>query len=162
MENQAKTLFERVADYLNAQDWTYSAFDDKGYFSFNLRLNEEAVRVVVDTVQAPGWSRLLVYAQYPVFVPASRRPAVSEAINRINYATTFGNLEMDANDGEIRVRTALEGDAFFGERMIDRAVRQSLELANRYFAPILALAFGNGVADDVLEMVSRGDAATLQ
>jgi hypothetical protein len=50
----------------------------------------------------------MVYCICPTFVPELRRQAVSEAIARINYATIFGNLEMNLKDGELRVRTVLE------------------------------------------------------
>jgi len=117
---------------------------------------------MVDTAEGEGWSRILVYATYPTFVPEQRRQAVSEAIARINYATVLGNLEMDLRDGEVRVRTVLEGDGFIGDAMIDRAVRKSLDLADQYQASLLAIAFGNASTKDIIEMASQSDGATLQ
>jgi hypothetical protein len=87
---------------------------------------------------------------------------VSEAIARVNYATIFGNFEMDLKDGEVRVRTVLEGDGFVGEPMIDRAVRKSLDLADQYQAALLAIAFGNAAPKDILDMASQCDGETLQ
>jgi len=131
VEVQSKSLFDRVSDYLTERDWSFSSFSDKGYFSFDLRLKDGTVRVMVDAAEGGGWSRVLVYATYPTYVPEQRRQAVSEAIARINYTTVFGNLEMDLRDGEVRVRTVLEDDGFIGEPMIDRAVRKSLDMADR-------------------------------
>ena len=159
---QGKTLFDRVSDYLTDKDWSFSSYADKGYCSFGLRLRDGTVRVVVDAAEGGGWSRVLVYATYPTYVPEQRRQAVSEAIARINYATVLGNLEMDLKDGEVRVRTALEGDGFIGEPMIDRAVRKSLDLADQYQAALLAVAFGNASPKDILEMATQSDGATLQ
>jgi hypothetical protein len=95
-------------------------------------------------------------------VPLLRRPAVAEAIARINYASIFGNLEMDLADGELRVRTVLESDVFLGEALIDRAVRRGLDLADQYQAALLAIAFGNAAPKDVLEVASPADGVTLQ
>ena len=162
VEVQSKTLFDRVSDYLTEKDWSFSAYAEKGYFSFGLRLRDGTVRVMVDAAEGGGWSRILVYATYPTYVPEQRRPAVSEALARINYATVFGNLEMDLKDGEVRVRTVLEGDGFIGEEMIDRAVRKSLDVADQYQAALLAIAFGNASPKDILEMASQSDGATLQ
>lgn len=159
---QSKTLFDRVSDYLTERDWSFSSNPDKGYVSLSLRLRDGSVRVVVDTAEGAGWSRILVYCIYSTFVPEARRQAVSEAIARINYATIFGNFEMDLKDGEVRVRTVLEGDAFVGEPMIDRAVRKSLDLADQYQAPLLAIAFGHASPQDILEMAMQSDGATLQ
>jgi hypothetical protein len=104
----------------------------------------------------------MVYATYPTYVPEQRRQAVSEAIARINYAIVLGNLEMDLNDGEVRVRTVLEGDVFIGESMIDRAVRKSLDIADQYQAALLAVAFGNASPKDIIAMSSQSSGETLQ
>jgi hypothetical protein len=159
---QSKTLFERVSDYLTSKDWSFSAFPDKEYFSFGLRLTSGTTRVIVDVAESPAWGRVLVYCIYPNFVPPNRRAEVSEAIIRVNYTLIFGSFEMDLKDGEIRVRTVLESDTFVSEQMIDRAVRKSIDLADQYQASILAIAFGNVGAQDILELAERAADATLQ
>ena len=69
---------------------------------------------------------------------------------------------MDLDDGEVRIRTVLEGDGFFGGPMIDRAVRKSLDLADQYQAALLAVAFGNESPGNILQMAERADGSTLQ
>ena len=44
---QGQTLFGRISDYLKEKDWSFSAYADKGYVSFDLRLRDGSVRVVV-------------------------------------------------------------------------------------------------------------------
>ena len=162
VDSHAKTLSERVADYLGNNDWRFSVAKDGNSFAFWLRLRDASVRVCIDTLETNGWARILVYGTYPTYVPAPRRQAVADAIARVNYTCVLGNLEQDMNDGEVRVRTTLEGDGHISELMIDRAVRRCLELADQYLAPLLAIAFGNASPTDVLAMASRGEAATLQ
>ena len=159
---QARKLLDRVGDYLTEKDWNYSRFEDKDCLSFTLRLRDGSVRFFVDTWEGVGWSRILVYSTYPTYVPVQRRQAVAEAIARVNYVNIFGNLEMDMNDGEVRVRTFLEGDSFIGEAMIDQAIRKNLDLADQYQAALLAIAFGNAPPQDVLEMAARDEGATVQ
>ncbi len=162
VQGQGKDLFDRVCDYLTEKEWAYSTHGDHQCLSFGLRLHNGNVRVVAETVQGDEWSRALVYCTYPTFVPEPRRAVVAEAIARINYTVIFGNFEMDLRDGEVRVRTFVESDLFLGEDMIDRAFRTALDLANQYQAPIMAIAYGNASASDVLEMASKGSAETLQ
>jgi hypothetical protein len=162
VEIQSKTLFERVSDYLTSRDWSFSAFPEKEYFSFGLRLTSGSVRVVVDVGEWPAWGRVLVHSIYPNFVPPHRRAEICEAINRVNYALIFGSFEKDMQDGEIRVRTVLESDTFVSEQMIDRAVRKGIDLADQYQAAILAVAFGNVGAQDTFGLAARADGATLQ
>jgi len=42
------------------------------------------------------------------------------------------------------------------------AHRRAVDLADQYLAPLLAIAFGNAPADQVLEMRKRAEQATLQ
>jgi hypothetical protein len=162
VEVQTRSLFGRVADYLTGKDWSYTPYEEQGYFTFRLQVNDGSVRVVADVAEGEGWGRLLVLTFYPVYVPLQRRAAVAEALARINFVNIFGNLEMDMKDGELRVRTILESDGYVSEPMIERAMLKSVGLADQYFAPLLAIAFGNAAPQDVLEMARRGEGQTLQ
>ena len=162
VEVHGKTLFDRVTDYLTDKDWGFHVIEDRKCLSFGLRLRDSSVRVLVDAAENEEWSRVLVYCTYPTYVPAPRRLAVADAISRINYVNYVGNLEMDMKDGELRVRTIVEGDSLIGEPMIDRVIRKSLDLADQYQAALLSIAFGNALPADVLAMASRGEDATLQ
>lgn len=162
VEVQGQTLFDRVTDYLTDKDWGFHVIEGGKCLSFGLRLRDSGVRVLVDVAETGQWSRVLVYCTYPTYVPAPRRPAVADAISRINYVNYVGNLEMDMSDGELRVRTIVEGDGLIGEPMIDRAIRKSLELADQYQAALLSIAFGNASPGDVLAMASCDEGATLQ
>ena len=130
--------------------------------SFGIRLRDATLRMFVDATQVDRYSRLVVYCVFPVYVPQPRRQAIAEAIARVNHGCLLGFLELDVDDGELRVRAILEGDFPIGESMIDRALRKSVDLADQYLAPLLAIAFGNASAADVLAMASRGEDATLQ
>ena len=66
------------------------------------------------------------------------------------------------NDGEVRVRTMVESDAFIGDQMIDRAIRTSLDMAHQYHAALLGIAFGNALPQDVLEITTRAEGVTVQ
>lgn len=158
----SKTLFERVSEYLTEKDWGFNSYAEKAYFTFNLRLTNGTVRVLIDIAESPPWARILVYATYPTFVPIHRRVEINDAINRINYSLISGSLEMDVKDGEVRVRVMLESDTFVSEQIIDRAIRRCLDLADQYQAPLLAIAFGNAAAKDVLEISERAEEVTLQ
>ena len=162
VEVHEKTLFDRVTQFLTDKDWSFRVVEEQKCLSFGLRLRDSSAQVLVDATETESWSRILVYCIYPTYVPAARRLAVADAVARINYVNCVGNLEMDMKDGELRVRTCLEGDGLIGEPMIDRAIRKSLDLADQYQAALLSIAFGNASPGDVLAMASCGEGATLQ
>ena len=157
-----KSLFERVAAHLDENDWSHSAFEDKGYFSTSARLRDASVRMIVDVTEQESWDRVLVYSIFPTYVPAYRRSAILEAINRINYTLAFGSIEMDMRDGEIRVRTVVEGTGDLGGPMIERAMTSNLKTTSRYLAALLAIGFGNAAPDAVVELAERGEETKLQ
>ena len=157
-----KSLFDTVAAYLDTADWNYSAFEDKGYFSAGCHIKDGNIRVIIDVYEVKDWQRVIVYSTFPVFVPELRRAAIAESLTRINHRTVYGNLEMDFKDGEIRVRTTVEAASGLGNTMIERVMDSNFGTANRFFAPLLAVAFGNAAPDTVLDMAEKHDAATLQ
>ena len=161
-ETPKKSLFDRVAGYLDAQDWTYKTHQENNYFTMNCRIKDAGVRVVLDVHEAEDWCRVLAYSTYPVYVPELKRALVAEALTRINYSVIYGNLEMDLKDGEIRVRTVVEGETQMSDGMIERVLNSNLNSADRYFAPLMAVAFGNAAPDTVLDLVERQEQATLQ
>lgn len=77
---QSKTLFDRVSDFLTSKDWHFTTYEDRQYFSFNLRLRKGTARIVVEPVEGNGWSRVLVLTTFSTYVPEQRRQAVAEAI----------------------------------------------------------------------------------
>ena len=157
-----KSLFERVAGYLDANDWNYTADEEKGYFSASCRLKDGSVRIILDVAEAEDWRRVLVYSTFPVYVPQQRRAAAVEGIARINYTMIYGNLEIDLADGEVRVRTVVEAVEPLGDAMIERALGANLDIAGRYYAALLAVAFGGASPESVLELAAPREAATVQ
>jgi hypothetical protein len=157
-----KPLFERAAGYLDANGWHYTAHEDKTYFSAQCSIKDGSVRVILDVDESEEWQRVLVYSCFPVFVPELRRSAVAEAIARINFGMAFGNLELDLADGEVRVRTVIESDGAIGDPMIERALTSNLATADRFFSPILAVAFGNTAPEKAIELAGEPGKSTVQ
>jgi hypothetical protein len=161
-ETPKKSMFDRVAGYLDAQDWTYTAHAEDTCFTMTCRIKAASVRVFLDVHEAEDWCRVLTYSTYPIYVPELKRTQVVEALTRINYSIIYGNLEMDLKDGEIRMRTVVEGETQMSDGMIERVLNSNLSSADRYFAPLMAVAFGNAAPDTVLDLVERQEQATLQ
>ena len=156
------SLYERVAFWLDAKEWTYEGNDSKDRLSFGLRLKDAAVRVYCWIHDTQEWKRITVSTVYYTRVPEPRRAEVAMALARINYATTVGCMEMDLSDGEIRSRTWHESEFAVTEEMLDRAIHRSIDMADQYHAPLLGIAFGNASASTVTEMAARPAPAQLQ
>jgi hypothetical protein len=157
-----KSLFQRIASYLDENDWNFSAYEDKNYFDLRCRLDDTSVRVIIDVFESDDWQRVLVYSVFPVYAPVSRRSAIAESLTRINYGMRFGNLEMDFSDGEIRVRTIIEAESAMSNVLIERALQSNIKTANQFFAQIMAVAFPGALSEKVLDDDSKPENTTLQ
>ena len=161
-KKSSKSLFDRVAGFLDAADWHYDCVADKCFFDMRTCIKDAWIRVIVDTYEVVGWQRLSVYSICPTFVPDHYRATMLDAINRINYQMVYGSLEMDGKDGELRIRTVVEAEHDLVEVLMERALHSNLSTAKRYFAPLVALAFGNAVSEQVLDMSEHPEVSTLQ
>jgi hypothetical protein len=157
-----KSLFERVAGYLDANDWRHDADTEKGYFSMGCRIKEASVRVIIDVFESDDWRRLLTFSTYPVMVPEHRRSAVVEALTRINYQLVYGNFEMDLADGEVRFRTVVEAEKDLDDSMIERVLNANLNAVDRYFAALMTITYGNASPDTVIDLASLPAKENLQ
>jgi hypothetical protein len=83
-------------------------------------------------------------------------------MNRINHSLVYGNFEMDMADGEIRFRTTVESDNDIQESMIERVLNGNLSLSDKHFWALMAVVFGSVEPEDVKELASRPEDATLQ
>jgi hypothetical protein len=161
-ETPKKSMFDRVAGYLDANDWTYSAHEADKCFTMKCRIKDAGVRVFVEVYEDDEWCRVLAYSSFPVYVPELKRPLVADALNRINFSMIYGNIEMDGKDGEIRVRTIVEAETLMSDGMVERVLNSNLRTADRYFAQLMAVAFGNATPESVLDLVEPQEQATLQ
>jgi hypothetical protein len=157
-----KSLFERVAGYLDANDWRHDADTEKGYFSMGCRIKEASVRVIIDVYESDDWRRLLTFSTYPIMVPEHRRSAVVEALTRINYQLVYGSFEMDLADGEVRFRTVVEAEKELDDAMIDRVLNANLSAADRYFAALMTVTYGNASPATVIDLASVPAKENLQ
>ena len=157
-----KSLFDRVAEYLDANDWRYGIKPESSYFSMECRIAEASVRVVLDVTEGERVNRILVLSVYPIFVPENRRIAVLKVMNALNFSLATGCFEMDSADGQIRYRTSVESDADISEAMMDRVLNGNLAGADRNFAELMGATFGAAGPEDSKEIASRPEGVTLQ
>jgi hypothetical protein len=159
---EVPSLYEQVTQWIEQKDWKYDCTEKQDYITFSVGLQDAAVRVSCWLYDSPDWRRLSVSTVFYTRVPAHRRSEVALALARINYLTSVGCFETDVDDGEVRTRTWHESEVAITEEMVDRVIRRSLELADQYQAPLLAVAFGNAPASQVIEMGKRSEQAVLQ
>lgn len=137
------TLFQRIDNWLTG-DCRYTANREEGWFSMIVTLECGTARTLIDTNDRGDSEFVAVFTNLSVFVPALRRSAVAELLTRINCAHSLPALQIDMEDGEVRSRAAIDlVGKQIDEESFDRILSASLRLADRAYAAILSVAFGD-------------------
>jgi hypothetical protein len=100
------SLLDQVTAALKELDWPYTLLDS----GRGVRLALQTERGVLEgAVTLYDDRKFIVFScRSPVRAPAEKQAAVSELLNRLNYALLIGNFEMDPRDGEIYTRTSVD------------------------------------------------------
>lgn len=88
---------------------------------------------------------LRLIGSYGPYVPADRRPAIAEALTRINARIPLGNFELDFSDGEVRFRASLDvEEGLLSEKMVDNMLGFTMGAMERFHDALMRIAFGDG------------------
>lgn len=155
-------LFDRVGRFLLMKGFPHEALPGREFHAVRYDVAHTSLRVILESNDEGERSCVLALAMLPVRVPERRRTAVAEALCRINFVTGNGVFEMDFRDGEIRVRTFADLGAGYADAIVDRALGSAIGGADKYFAALMAVAYGNADPAQVLELAQRGEGRGLQ
>lgn len=100
-------MFETlVAFYRDDAGWPVNVDAENDLLSLTYQNNDDQWVFVasVDT----QLRILTVFSRAPEACPEDRRPAMCEALIRLNWGMTHGAFDMDMSDGEIRYRTGTD------------------------------------------------------
>lgn len=107
-------------------------------------------------ISFPPDGEIIIYSTPDFKMPESTRPKTMEFINRKNFASKVGCIEMDIRDGEIRYRTTLRhGEA----RDVETIIGAMIGLHHTYFAkdiyPKLKIIANPSDTTSIEDLVSR-------
>jgi hypothetical protein len=131
------TLRDVVTSFLDQKGWPYVEMDDGSLMlSFDGHNGRFRCRVFIDEARA----QVVYYSLFPAPVPAGRHTAVIELISRANLGLVIGNLEFDADRGQIRCRTSIdvEGDRLT-HALLTHVVHANVLTMDRYLPDLLAV-----------------------
>jgi hypothetical protein len=132
-------LFEAVTGFLESRGWPTET--DESMVRTLVRTEDQAFPCAIVVVESVG--QLVVYSVHPDEVPAARRDAVAELATRANTVLTVGNLEIELDAGQVRVRTGLAvGESPITEEMVERVIFDNAATALAYFPLVDAVVAG--------------------
>jgi hypothetical protein len=133
--------FETLGQFLEADGWYPQQVEDMPLYrvGFAGENGEAACFAQIE----PDLKLFLFYAYAPVEVPAARRAAVAEFVNRANYGMWIGNFELDYADGEVRYKGSVAfKDTTLTEALIRNTIYASVGAMDQYLPGLRDVADG--------------------
>lgn len=101
--------------------------------------------------------RCTIYSQAAWSTPEELRPAMAEAITRINFGLPLGNFELDYSDGEVRFKTSIDvTGARLTTQLFEDLFEPNLTTMDLYLPALEAVRDGRMTPDAAVRMVEDG------
>ena len=132
---------------------------DRGVFTYNVDCSLKNVRALRFRI-AVDENLILVLCTMPLNVDVDDPDVLKEMtefICRVNYRLTFGNFNIDVNDGEIQFQMAIDchGVDEPSQEVIRRALLMPHAMFEQYGTAILDIMFGRDDAKHAFEQVAH-------
>lgn len=99
---------------------------------------------------------LEVIGLVPIRIPKGCRPAMAEAISRMNYGAPFGKFSMDFDDGRLFFQTGTSlSIAPMSKTLISHLINTALVMLDRYVPAAMSVVYGNETAADAVRHVEE-------
>jgi hypothetical protein len=148
----AADLAALIRAALDEREIKYVAAGERGVLT-NMRGDRGVYSICLQADSPEGY--LLCVTRYGTYAPETRRTAVLDVLNRINYQrVAVGNFEMDFRDGEVGFRVALDtriGPVSTVE--VGAMVSRSMCVCDRYHDAILRVMLSGTDPEEALAMV---------
>lgn len=156
-DDERGALFSRVLTWLEHQQWELDIDEESDTETGRAMLtpsDSAAPWPVIVVVNEPD-AQVIFYSLLPDEVPTRHREDIAELVTAINFGLTVGTVEIDMNDGDLRIRTGAEfGAATLDDptlaELLGRLLAANLQLGATYFERITAVASGASTPSEFL------------
>lgn len=142
-ELNATTLFGRLVDWFDRNDWHYDEHrgEEESWLSARVSCDNGKWRLIAKANEE--MRQVYFFAVLDINIPEDRRMAVAEFITRANFSKRIGFFEMDWRDGEIRFNVSFAiADGELTDVQIEQAVDGVLNGMDRYFVALMGVVYG--------------------
>jgi hypothetical protein len=147
--------YEKLCEHLTSQNIGYWSHSEDLSICTDFRGEVGTYRIFA-RVDADD-SLFQVFGHSPVRVPPGARPAIAEAVARINCGLKVGKFEMDCDEGELRFQAAqILPDDDLDEQTIQRLIGTTMSMLNIYLPAVLSVIYGNELPKDAVRHAEPG------
>ncbi len=142
-------IYNTVLEFFQGEGWSFSEEAERLTLSFPFQTDTGQWMCYAQTREKSN--QLVVYSLCPLSIPATKLPQVAEFITRANFGLTFGNFEMNYQDGEVRFKTSVDlGEDQLSLSVTRQVVYANLILMDKYLPGIMKVLYSDTPPADVI------------
>ena len=143
-------IAKQVEAFLVDDDWHYSPITENGVIrtgiNLDCKLKDTQVYILIKR------DGIVVYSHVSLKADDKTLDQAVKFVNRANYGLSYGNFEIDPDDGDIRYKSDLYcGDTIPSFDEIKHTIILGAIMLERYGDPLAKLLFGYCTAEEAVE-----------
>ncbi|MEI6169336.1 MAG: YbjN domain-containing protein [bacterium] len=147
-------LIDIAQTYLTSDEWHFEKVEGKDLIVCSVKGDNASFKIAIRANE--DTERVTVFCTSPNLVPEDKRSIVAEFITRATYGLSFGNIEMDMSDGEVRAKSAVDIEGgVLTPKMVGSLISCSVNLMDKYYPGLMAILFSNITAFDAIQQVEK-------
>lgn len=157
--NYSDAIANVVKQFLADEEWHYSFDEERGIFSFGLRIENKIQKIKY--IVAVKEDEIVVYGICPIGADCNDEKMMAqmaEFICRANFGLKNGCFEVDFRDGEIRYKSYIDCDQMLpSTQVVMNAAYCTASMYERYADGITSIIFAGNSAKEAVEMCEGPD-----
>jgi hypothetical protein len=146
-----KLYWENILEYFEVEDWPLSEVNDESRTAVAYIIGENVTFRVFVWLGETSKTLNLTWV-FPNSVPTSRKPAILDLLNRLNYRSLVGKFTMNPENGSLsfRISYTVKGSRF-SMGQFDDFMSWGIWTADEHYPKFMQLIYGDYTVDEVLE-----------
>jgi len=149
-------IFNALIEFFEEDDWDFQWMAQTSTLSLDFHGRNGHWRCYAQAIDAN--SQFMFYSVAPVRVPQQRRQRMAEFVTRVNYGLLGGCLEMNFDDGKVRLRTGIDVE---GAELVPALIRQvvygNLIQFDYYLPGLMAVMYADTPPEQILREIIGPD-----
>ncbi len=147
-------ILDGIKSFFTSDDWKFDENAGDGILRMSFRGKDGAWRCIGRAREEQ--EQFIFYSILDLNTPEPRRTEMAEFLTRANYGMIIGNFELDFSDGEVRYKTSIDFEgSVITDALCKQVVYANVYTVDRYFAGIMAVAFGGQSAAEAIKAIEN-------
>jgi Putative bacterial sensory transduction regulator len=146
-------MFKKILSYFDSRSWNYHIPEPtRTLVLLGISTDNGKYQCLAEVDEKLG--SFIFYSICSTNVPSEKRKQMAELLTRINFGLSFGNFELDFEDGEIRFRTSILCESIeLTNTMIEKIVTYNVSAMDTNFGIITIFSLGELSIEEAIQKI---------